>query len=61
VLFHGSRYPSSIRRVVVPIGWNWSETRKALALHEAVAELRANAGTQFDPLVVDAVATISAE
>ncbi len=45
----------------MPIGWNWSETRKALTLHEAVAELRANAGTQFDPLVVDAVARISAE
>jgi hypothetical protein len=26
VLFHGSRYPSSIRRVVVPEGRNCSET-----------------------------------
>jgi putative nucleotidyltransferase with HDIG domain len=33
--------------------------RKALSLDEAVAELRANAGTQFDPAVVEAVAKIS--
>jgi HD-GYP domain-containing protein (c-di-GMP phosphodiesterase class II) len=32
--------------------------RKALALPEAIGELRANAGTQFDPGVVDALVAV---
>ncbi|HYZ20346.1 MAG TPA: HD-GYP domain-containing protein [Gaiellaceae bacterium] len=34
--------------------------RKALPLEEAVAELRANAGTQFDPDVAEAIVSVSA-
>jgi putative nucleotidyltransferase with HDIG domain len=33
--------------------------RKALSLEVAIAELRANAGTQFDPLVVDALVAVA--
>ena len=35
--------------------------RKSMSLEEARAELRQNAGSQFDPLVVDAFCTVMAE
>jgi len=64
--FDGSGYPDGLAREEIPLGariiaccdaFNAMTTdrpyRDAMSLSEAVAELRANAGKQFDPLVVE--------
>jgi putative nucleotidyltransferase with HDIG domain len=64
----GGGYPDGLRGAAIPLeariistcdAFNAMTTnrsyRRAMPLAEALAELRANAGTQFDPQVVDAV------
>jgi putative nucleotidyltransferase with HDIG domain len=67
----GSGYPDGLVGTAIPIearivtccdSWNAMRTdrayRKALSLDTALAELRANAGSQFDPQVVDVLLSL---
>ena len=66
--FDGSGYPDALRGEEIPLGSRIVQVcdaydamthdrpfREALLPEEAVAELRAGAGTQFDPRIVDAL------
>jgi putative nucleotidyltransferase with HDIG domain len=59
----GEQIPLAARIVSACDAFNAMTTdrsyRKALSLEVAVAELQANAGTQFDPLVVDALVKVA--
>ncbi len=67
----GNGYPDGLAGAAIPLEarivsccdtWNATTTdrtyRPALAVAEAVAEMRASAGTQFDPRVVEALLTL---
>jgi HD-GYP domain-containing protein (c-di-GMP phosphodiesterase class II) len=69
--YDGRGYPDGLAREEIPLvarivcccdAFNAMTThrpyRDALNPHEAITELRANAGTQFDPIVVDALLTL---
>ncbi len=61
----GEQIPVAARIVSACDAYNAMTTdrsyRKSLGLEKAVAELRANAGTQFDPAVVDALVAVVIE
>jgi diguanylate cyclase (GGDEF)-like protein len=72
--FDGTGYPDGLRGEIIPVGariisvcdaydtmTSDSVYQSRLGPAEAVAELRRNAGTQFDPHVVDAFCAISAD
>jgi HD-GYP domain-containing protein (c-di-GMP phosphodiesterase class II) len=69
--FTRNGYPDGLAREEIPLiarivcccdAFNAMTThrpyRDALNPHEAITELRANTGTQFDPIVVDALLTL---
>jgi HD-GYP domain-containing protein (c-di-GMP phosphodiesterase class II) len=71
--YDGSGYPSGVSGEAIPLGariiaaadsfnamTSTRTYRAAMSLDEALAELRANAGTQFDPAVVDAFLRVAA-
>jgi HD-GYP domain-containing protein (c-di-GMP phosphodiesterase class II) len=61
----GEQIPVAARIVSACDAYNAMTTdrsyRKSLGVEKAVGELRANAGTQFDPAVVDALVAIVTE
>ena len=70
--YDGSGYPSGLRKEQIPIGARILAVvdafeamtaerpyRKRLSIKEAVEELKANSGTQFDPKVVNAFVSLS--
>jgi hypothetical protein len=72
--FNGGGYPHGLRGSEIPLGARIVAVAdayhamvhdrpysSALAHEAALAELRANAGTQFDPMVVDVFCTVYAE
>ena len=72
--YDGAGYPDHLNGLEIPLGARIISVcnafdamisnrpyRKAMSVEEAMAELQKNAGSQFDPLVVNAFCTVMAE